>query len=293
MEASEITATTTRDQPDPSPIRARKFEAGPDAATPRYWFNEDPFMTHFFNAISSMFPEGERFFIRAVRNYSDAVTTPELTAQVSAFVHQEAQHFKQHDDHTALLEAQGYGVLATFNSFAERGLKWTSKKVPRFALASTVAIEHITAVLADQVLRHDERWLEPMVPEMRRLWRWHAVEESEHKAVAFDVYQECIERGRTGGAWLRRFAMLEAMVFFFAETFVRHSVLLIKDRQFTPRVLWEGFKVLWGKGGLLRSFHPQLWHFFKRDFHPWQHNNAQLVEDSLAQLGLDGVEFAS
>ena len=96
-----------------------------------------------------------------------------------------------------------------------------------------------------------------------------------------------------GGVWLRRLVMLEALTFFFAETFVRHSVLLIKDRQFTPRVLWRGFKVLWGKGGLIRSFHPQLWQFFKRDFHPWQHNNAELVEDSLAQLSREGLEFAS
>ena len=289
METSE----DNNDQLNPSPIRARKFEAGPDAATPRYWFDDDPFMTHFFNAISSMFPEGERFFIRAVRNYKDEVTTPELAAEVSAFVRQEAQHFKEHDDHTALLEAQGFGVLTKFNGLAARGLTWTSAKVPRFALALTVAIEHITAVMADLLLRHDERWLEPMVPEMRRLWRWHAIEESEHKAVAYDVYQECIERGRLGGVWLRRLVMLEATAFFFLETFVRHSVLLIKDRQFRPRVLWSGFKVLWGKGGLIRSFHPHLWQFFKRDFHPWQHNNAQLVEDSLAQLSRDGLEFAA
>ena len=234
METSE----DNNDQLNPSPIRARKFEAGPDAATPRYWFDDDPFMTHFFNAISSMFPEGERFFIRAVRNYKDEVTTPELAAEVSAFVRQEAQHFKEHDDHTALLEAQGFGVLTKFNGLAARGLTWTSAKVPRFALALTVAIEHITAVMADLLLRHDERWLEPMVPEMRRLWRWHAIEESEHKAVAYDVYQECIERGRLGGVWLRRLVMLEATAFFFLETFVRHSVLLIKDRQFRPRVLW-------------------------------------------------------
>jgi len=283
----------TDEQLEPSPIRVRKFEAGPNAETPRYWFDDDPFMTHFFNAISSMFPEGERFFIRAVRNFKDDIATPELAAQVSAFVHQEAQHFKVHDDHVALLEAQGYSVLSTYNRLAERGLKWTSEKLPRFALASTVGTEHITAVLADQVLRHEERWLAPMVPEMRRLWRWHAIEESEHKAVAFDVYQECLEQGRLSGLWMRRLAMLEVIVFFFAETFVRHSVLLIKDRQLTPRVLWRGARLLWGKGGLVRSFHPRLWHFFKRDFHPWQHNNAQLVEDSLLELRRDGLEFAA
>jgi len=277
---------------DPSPIRVRKLAQGPNAATPRYWFADDPFLTHFFNAISSMFPEGERFFIRAVRNFKEEVTTPELVAQVSDFVRQEAQHFKVHDDHTALLEAQGYGVLARYNRLAKRGLNWTSSNLPRFALATTVALEHITAVLADQVLRNDKRWLEPMAPEMRSLWRWHAIEESEHKAVAFDVYQECVEQGRSSRVWLRRCVMLEVLLFFFAEAFLRHCALLIKDGQFTPRVLWRGWKLFWGKGGLIRSFHPQLWQFFRRDFHPWQHNNSQLVEESLTLLQRDGVEMA-
>ena len=293
MAKSPAGSVAQQDHPAVSPIRVRKFDMGPDAATPRYWFEDDPFMTHFFNAISSMFPEGERFFIRAVRNFKNEVTTPELSVQVGDFVRQEAQHFKEHDNHIALLEAQGYGVLATYNRFAERGLKWTSEKMPRFALATTVATEHITAVLADQVLCNDERWLKPMVPEMRRLWRWHAIEESEHKAVAFDVYQECLEQGRARSVWFRRAAMLYVLLTFFAETFVRHSALLIKDRQFTPRVLWRGSKLLWGRDGLLRSFHPHLWQFFRRDFHPWQHNNSALVEQALADLRRDGLQLVA
>lgn len=272
-------------------IPVRQGPSGPDHNTLRYWFDDDPFMSHFFNAISSLFPEGERYFIRSVRNYADQVTHPVLRTQVRAFMQQEAQHFKEHDDHTALLTAQGFGVLVKFNRFAANSLQWMSSHMPRFALASTVATEHVTAVFADRVLQRADLWLDPMVPEMRRLWRWHAIEETEHKAVAFDVYQECIEQGGQSGLWLRRAAMAQVLVLFFAEAFIRHSILLIKDRQFTPRVLWRGLGIMWGREGLLRSFHPEIWHFFSSDFHPWQRNNSALIEDALMALRTDG--FAS
>lgn len=292
MAISQSEAPSQSRAPLAADIPVRSLPIGPTADTPRYWFNNDPFMTHFFNAISSMFPEGERFFIRAVRNYSDAVVTPELQSQVRAFVQQEAQHFKEHDEHAALLSAQGFGVLDKFNRFAARGLKWSSDRLPRIALASTIATEHITAVFADRVLEQSDRWLAPMSADMRVLWRWHAIEETEHKAVAFDVYQECVERGGAAGLWLRRFAMLEVLLVFFAETFVRHCVLLIKDRQFSLRVLWRGARLLWGRDGLIRSFHPDLWRFFGADFHPWQHNNRDLLQQSITDLRADGFAAA-
>ncbi len=273
-------------------IPVRKGPDGPNHDTPRYWFDNDPFMSHFFNAISSMFPEGERFFIRSVRHYADDLCNPQLREQVRAFVQQEAQHFKEHDNHAALLSAQGFGVLARLNQIAASGLNWTSKHMPRFALASTIATEHITAVFADRVLHRSDLWLQPMVPEMRQLWRWHAIEETEHKAVAYDVYQECLGQGGSSGLWLRRLAMGQVLVAFFVETFVRHSLLLIKDRQCSPRVLRRGLGKLWGRQGLIRSFHPEIWRFFRADFHPWQRNNSKLLEDSLVELRLDGATAA-
>ena len=248
-------------------------------------------MTHFFNAISSMFPEGERFFIRSVRHYADEIADPVLRAQVQAFVRQEAQHFKQHDTHCEMLNDQGYTFLARMNQFASNGLKWTSERFPRFALASTVGTEHITAVLADRLLSAPEQWLGPMSDEMRPLWRWHAVEEGEHKAVAFDVYRECVERKGRRWLWLRRVTMAYVLVVFFLETFVRHCYLLVKDGKLRPRLLWRGFRTLWGSGGLLRSLSSQMGAFFRADFHPWQHDNSALLERSIIQLGKDA--FAS
>lgn len=187
---------------DQPAIHVRKLQAGPSAQTPRYWFANDPFLTHFFNAVSSTFPEGERFFVRSVRHYADRIRDPQLIENVSRFVQQEAQHRSEHDAHIELLTEQGYGVLTKINAFARKGMDWNLKHTPRLALAYTTATEHITAVLAGQILRHPQRWIQPMHRSMQPLWTWHAIEETEHKSVAFDVYQLAV-----GKLWLRRWAM--------------------------------------------------------------------------------------
>ena len=88
-------------------IQVRKLATRPDTSTPKYWFAEDIFLTHFFNAISSTFAEGERFFIRSVRHYAKQIKDPQLIRQISAFTGQEGQHSKQHIAHIQLLLDQG------------------------------------------------------------------------------------------------------------------------------------------------------------------------------------------
>ncbi|MBM4204256.1 MAG: metal-dependent hydrolase [Gammaproteobacteria bacterium] len=60
------------------PITVRRIAIQPSAATPKYWFGGLPFETHFFNALSTTFPEGERFFIQSVRIHSGTIGDPGL-----------------------------------------------------------------------------------------------------------------------------------------------------------------------------------------------------------------------
>jgi len=43
-------------------------------------------VTHFFNALSLLFPAGERFFMDSVRNYRDRIDDPLLKQQVVGLV---------------------------------------------------------------------------------------------------------------------------------------------------------------------------------------------------------------
>jgi predicted metal-dependent hydrolase len=263
-------------------IHVRKLESRLNEHTPRYWHSDDPFVPHFFNALSSTFPEGERFFIQSVRHFTQHGGLPaDLAAQVDDFVGQEGQHSKEHDAHMGILVGQGYTVLATINRNQRAVMRWMNNHWPRFSLALTTAIEHITATFAHEIMRDPGPWLTGMHADMLPLWRWHVIEESEHKAVAFDVYQQAV-----GGIWIRRLAMLDATVGFLAEVFIRHSLLLIKDGQFTPRVLWRGSRVLFGKGGHLRRLTPHWTAFLRKDFHPWTyHDDERLLEQRKSDWG--------
>ena len=46
------------------------------------------------NALSTTFPDGERFFIDSVRNFQDQIKDPKLQKDIRAFIGQEANHGK-------------------------------------------------------------------------------------------------------------------------------------------------------------------------------------------------------
>jgi predicted metal-dependent hydrolase len=272
----------------PIAIVARRITGGPNADTPRYWFDNHPFKTHVFNALSSTFPEGERFFVRSVRHYSERIQGEDLQEQVAQFTSQEGYHGIEHDHHIDILRAQGYHGINRYIDFDKRSLNWLNRRFPRFSLAATAAIEHFTAILANQLLSHPERWIKPMHPDMRLLWQWHAAEETEHKAVAFDVFQQV-----SGSYGIRIAAMVVETLGLLADVFFRTVYFLYRDGQLLRPRLWaEGWRFVWGRKGVFGSVLRDYWRYYHRDFHPWDCDNYPLVtefvrahEESLRMAG--------
>lgn len=262
-------------------IVPRRIPETLSADTPRYWFDQHPFKTHVFNALSSTFPVGERFFVRSVRNYRDQIQGEELKRQVRDFTSQEGYHGIEHDHHIEILRGQGYTGIDRFIDFDKRTLDWLCRKHPRFALAATAAIEHFTAILAHQLLSRPDLWVEPMHPDIRLLWQWHAAEETEHKAVAFDVYQQV--SGRYG---FRVGVMVLETIGLLADVFFRTTYFLYRDGKLFSLKLWiDGWRFMWGRGGFLRSIFSDYWMYYRRGFHPWQRDNYHLVTDFLQGAG--------
>src|SRR4029079_15061731 len=77
-------------------------------------------------------------------------------------------------------------------------------------LALTAALEHFTATLAELLLTDEDARAMFGEPAARDLFVWHALEESEHKAGAFDVY-----RAAGGTERMRRWTMNGIFVGFF------------------------------------------------------------------------------
>lgn len=266
------TSAPVRQSKTPVEITVRKFDASAAESAPEYFFDNDPFKTHFLNGLSVLFPEGERFFIRSVLAYRDAITDPRLLAEIKAFCAQEAQHTLVHEAMNDLAARHGYPMkkIEAFNARGLRRLSRAARKsrlARRTALALTVCMEHFTAILAYQVLAGDEAQFEGLHPSVRALFEWHAVEETEHKAVAFDVYEA------TGGSPLAlRFAMLLASFLFVLGALVSATWLLCCDGNIKR---WSTYKsaakFLFGPrhGFFVRPARDWL-AFFTPGFHPWK-----------------------
>lgn len=252
-------------------VRQPDFEFPEDL--PRYWWDNDPAKTLLLAALSSGFPPGERFFIDSVRYYQDQITDPELKKAVRGFIGQEAHHSKEHGELNEFLEARGIGVARLEREI--RGfLGWMKKNLsPERQLAHTVAVEHFTALMAEEfLLKYDA--LEEMDPRMAPVWAWHAIEESEHKAVAFDVYKAI-----GGSEFVRVTEMMVVSVLFPVFSAVHLAQLMKEDGQLFNMKSWLGaVNYMWGKPGVFRKLLPSYFKYYSPKFHPWQHDARELVE---------------
>jgi len=248
----------------------------------RRWHPRGLHVSQYFNALSIFFPEGEKFFIDSVRHYRDRVEDPALLEDIRGFIGQEAMHGREHRVYNATLANAGFDVpllegrAIALLEFARSKLK------PIHRLAATIALEHFTAILADVVLR-DERVLDGVDPKMAALWRWHALEETEHKAVAYDVYHT-VMRGSLRGYLLRCAVMLTTSIRFMSQTARTHYHLIKQDgRQGDWRGWLTLMNTLWGRPGVLRKIALPWLAYFRPGFHPWEHDNRALLKRWEAQ----------
>lgn len=243
-------------------VRNRTFPTGP--AIPRDWHGAGRSVTRFFDNLSVFFPEGERFFMRSLRSFRAQVEDdPVMRALIRGFCAQEGIHGREHERYNAMLREAGYPIDA-MEAQVKRILAGAERLLPkRWQLAATASLEHFTALMG-HLLLEDPRLLEEADETMRALWRWHAAEENEHKAVAFDVYEA------VGGNYPERaVVMLVATGIFWAKVFEQQARLMALDGDlFSPRAHLTLGCFLWVKpGGMAKLW--RLWAaWFRPGFHP-------------------------
>jgi len=154
----------------------------------RFYLGDDPVKTYLFNALNLMFPDGERFFVKSVHRFSQRITDPVLQQDIRAFAGQEGLHAQHHERFFAVMKRQGYRVGGFLRYFNETCKDRLEKLPPSLALSITAGSEHYTAIMAAALLEFG--LLDTCQPTMRDLITWHAIEEIEHKHVAFDVLQK-------------------------------------------------------------------------------------------------------
>jgi predicted metal-dependent hydrolase len=241
-------------------------------------------MSHIANGVNLLFPAGERFFVRSVRHYLPRITDARLRADVKGFFGQEGRHAKEHERFFEIMRDQAFDVDAFLGTYQRIAFERLERMSPAaLNLSVTVALEHFTAILADNALT--DRLLDDADPSMRSLLLWHAAEEIEHKAVAFDVLRAVhpsyalrmtglgVATVALGIAWVLAVRMLVRQDGTIDRDALKKELRAVrKERKIGRNVFWRGIR-----------------EYARRDFHPDDKDNYALAAAHLARMAREPV----
>lgn len=257
--------------PDIQPRRLR-FHLTPPV--PKFWHSNSDIKTYHFNALAIFLPILERLVVLSIKKALKEVSSPKLKAEVTSLVAQEAIHgaefsrinedliLPHYPIHTSQYKLRFFRIVAgLINQFSST-----------FHYALSAAGEHFTAISADLFLRN-AIWFEGVDPVYSAIWRWHCIEEIEHKSVAFDVF-----KAQKGSYFIRILAML-IMTGVFSVLYLKPIWTMMKQDKNHINLKFYGraLKYYWGKNGLCRALFKPYLDYYKPSFHPTQHQNEQLI----------------
>lgn len=251
----------------------------------KYFADDNIVFSHLVAILSAIFPPGEDIFVRSVRRYLDRIDDPDLRKRVTGFIGQEKTHGLQHRELNERLTAMGYPTewFEYLLGSTERMEKFLDKQFPdpdrlprlrHFFLGFTVAAEHFTAVWAENILARPGVQVMMYDPEIRNLLNWHALEELEHKSVAFDVYRAVGVPESTRIRWMR-FAQNCGIPILVLFSWVSIATTDREARRHPLRILAETVQML--RNPMWRGFYGDMRPFKKRDFHPDQIDTTELL----------------
>jgi len=268
-------STTILPTPADLKITPRDRRFGRDAAPARLWHGGSVEATAIYNALSSTFPIGEAYFVESVRKFREG-TPPKLAEEIKAFTTQEVIHSREHDAFNRRAADAGYD-LSKLEQRVEERLAVARARGPFANVAATMALAHLTAILAHQLLANPKH-LEGADPEAAELWRWHSCEEIEHKGVAYDTW---LWATRDWPQWKRWKVKAKIMLYVTRNFLVDRtagSLELMRQDGVTGlnawrRLLWY----LWVRPGMFRKIAGAWLKYFLPGFHPWNEDDRYLL----------------
>lgn len=244
-----------------------------------HWMGGDPVATAVFNAMSLTFPDGEKMFIDAVKHFRPQIDEAniKLLGEVQGFIAQEGIHAREHAVLNRFIDRDKYPV-AEIEAMIRKRIDMARERGPFAMLLSTIALEHFTAMMAEDHMGHPELF-DGTPAEIERMWRWHAIEETEHKAVAFDVFMEASRHWSPVQRWRRRMLSMMIVTWNFTRNIAKYSAMLLEAEGYEPAAARKAVRrYLWGKPGLFRRGWRTYFAWYRPNFHPWDvDNRAQLV----------------
>jgi len=268
--------------PDDVDVLPRDIRFDVEEARKGHWLGGDPVGTAVFNALSLTFPDGERMFMDAVRHYRPQLSG-KLAEDVRGFIAQEAIHSREHHTLNQLIDRDRYPVAEVEAGIRER-VAFGRSRGPMAMLISTIALEHFTAMMAEMHARH-RNLFENVAPGVERLWRWHAMEETEHKAVAYDVYMEVTKNWSPFRRYFRRCMAMALITYFFTRNISGYAARLLKADGYTPEQALRAVKdYVWKKPGLFSRGWKTYFAWYRPGFHPWDQDTRALTAEWKAEF---------
>lgn len=257
-------------------VRPRDIRFTMDGACKGHWLGGDPVGTAVFNALSLTFPDGERLFIDAVRHYRPQLSG-KLLEDVKGFIAQESIHAREHHLLNDLIDRSRYPVDAIEAQVRER-IAFSRGRGPMGMLIATISLEHFTAMMAEMHALHQDV-LDTAAPEIERMWRWHALEENEHKAVAYDVFLEVTKDWSPFQRWFRRCLAMALIGYLFPRNITRYAAALLEADGYEPRAALKAVRdYVWRKPGLFSRGWRSFFAYFRPGFHPWDIDTRHLTD---------------
>jgi predicted metal-dependent hydrolase len=244
-----------------------------------------------FGAMSLVFPEGERFFIRSVKQFADKIDDAQLCQDIKDFIGQEAQHGRVHEIFNRAVLGHDYDIEPFLQWYKSSMFDFVEQKAteilgPKLALSVTAAAEHFTATWAAHGL--SSGYLEEHITNQTMLdfMQWHAVEEIEHKHVAFDVLQQIDDSYALRAAGMLFCAVL--LPFVISVAFVS---LAMQAKNADVFAFFSDAVAEAAGGGIVASFIPAFVQYLKPGFHPSDNDDyevarriAQGIEQRMAKV---------
>jgi len=152
------------------------------------WCPQNPVRSHLFNGLSLVKPYLEPYLVKSTQTALHHIDVPELVEDMRGFNGQEARHYQCHRQLNELLKSNGYPEFIGVEERLARSYKRLTTKSLRTQLAYNAGFECMTNGFTNWMINKRTKLFRGASPQVASFLLMHAVEEAEHKTVAFDVY---------------------------------------------------------------------------------------------------------
>ena len=261
------------------PIRHMKFDFDPAKLDPKFYLNAE-LASAYFGSLSIFLTFGEDLVIDTARYHRDLLSDPLLKQRVTSLIGQEALHSRLHDEMNDTYRDVGLPV-ELFRTLAGYVFDYGFNRLPQpMKLSLMAGIEHFTAVLAEYMMNHEEVFFHSQDEKQRAIWMWHMLEESEHKDIAYDVFQSLSNNYalRVAGFFPALITILVLISFasFFVPFYRKPSNLISwKYWKEMPRSVSLIFGL---KDGVYGSSLKHIFDYLRPSFHPNDYDTTPFLE---------------